>query len=310
MKQLHEVREEYGGVYVTRFPDGLLVPWKPLSVGDYIKYTHDHNRHFILSSRLEDEIFRKCVVDDSLVRQLPFLKAGVITTVVLNIWQYSGPSDISSFNHDLDVARAILNADGTRAIHDLVQVITLAFPYKPEEVYEMEYETFLLRLAQSEKKLLELGAIKEPISMKDTSQEQKRPSPLDEFIKGEAAAKPKVDAKKLWDQQQGLIPPDEPVKGPARQLWERHQQQVKHAPLKKRKQVQIHGKQWWKDSPVLEAKMNHNIDFQTESAEMHVLAATSHEKVDAHIDRVKMVQDTAWVYKDLIEAMKKRKSTG
>jgi len=303
MRLLHEVREEYGGVYVTCFDDGLLVPWQPLSMGDYIKYTQDYNRRVFVPSRLEDEIFRKCVVDDSLVRQLSFLKAGIITTVVLNIWQYSGPSGISSFNQDLEVARSMLNADGVRALHDLVQVITMAFPYKPEEVYDMEYETFLLRLAQSEKKLLELGAIKEPIVMQDVNQE-KGPSPLEQFIQGEAEVKkPKIDAKKLWDRQQGLDSSDDP----GRQLWDKHQQQAAHAPPK-RQPVQVHSKKWWSESPVLEAETQHKIDFKTEATEMQVLGATSHEKVDAHIDRAMMVKDTAWIYQDLINTLNKRKS--
>jgi len=85
MKRLYEVREDYGGVYVTIFPDDFIVPWCPLPIGDFIEYNTAYLRGVIPLSRLEDEIFRKCVVDDAIVRQMDLLKAGIISTVVQNI---------------------------------------------------------------------------------------------------------------------------------------------------------------------------------------------------------------------------------
>jgi len=303
MKQLYEVREKHGGVFVTCFDDGLLVPWKPLSMGDFIRYTLDHNRKLHLPVWLEDEIFRKCVVDKSILRQMDFLKAGVVSTVVLNIWQYSGPASIDGFNNDLHAARSVLNADGVKAIHDLVQVISMAFPYKPEEIYDMDYETFLFRLAQSEKKLMDLNALKEPIAMQNTSQPNMAQSALEEFAQeqairqGGAPPEPAVNAKRLWDEQQGH--------GAAEELWKQHLKKVQRAP-KKKVPVQRTDEKWWKKSPVLEAKERHNIDFNTEAAEMTAFGSTGHEKQDAFLDHAKMIEDAQWIYADLIKELEKK----
>jgi len=279
MQQLFEVRKEHGGVYVTVFEDGLLVPWKPLSLGDYIKYTQDSNRGLIPHAQLEDEIFVKCVQDDSVLRQMSFMKAGIIATVVSNIWQFSGPTGVNEFNDDLEAARHILLTDGVRALHELVQIITIAFPYKPEEVYEMPYETFLFRLAQSEKKLLELGLfLKEPISLQVPEDKDKRRK----LGKIEQPKKPVIDAKRLWDQQQAKSPAQE-------------KQPVKTE------------EKWWKTSPVLEATKEHGIDFTTEAAEQEVFGLTGHEKADADIDRASLVDDAQWIYADLLKELANRK---
>lgn len=290
MQQLYEVRKQYGGVFVTAFEDGLTVPWKPLSMGDYLKYTADQQRQLIPPGQLEDEIFTKYVQDESLVRQISFLKAGIVTTVTSNIWQFSGPSGIEEFNNDIETSRQLLFADGTNIFHQLTQIISMAFPYKPEEIYEMEYETFLFRLVQSEKKLLDMGLfLKEPISIYKQEDVQNKPSKL-----GRIKENHKIDAKKIWEDQQKQ-------KKEAKPLISNLASTLDPEELTKEDKLSPDDvkteEKWWTDSPVLEAPQKHNIDF--EKAELENLYVVRE-------DRVNLINDARVIYKDLLEKLAQR----
>jgi hypothetical protein len=285
MQQLYEIRKSHGGVFLTAFDDGMLVPWMPLSIEDYIKYSQDKTRGFIPVSQLEDEIFTKCVKDQALIRQMPYLKAGVVSTVVINIWQFSGPTGVHEFNQDLEIARQMMRADGARLLHELVQIISIAFPYKPEEIYAMDYQTFLFRLAQSERKLLQLGLfLQEPISLQEEN-ESKKNKKLGKIK--QPSSEHQLDAKKLWEAQQ------QPQQPPVARV--------------KIDDVQSTGDKWWTKSPVLEAPNKHNIDFQAEAA-IQGSFATGHEKADIHIETAKMVKDAQWIYADLLTNLSNRKN--
>lgn len=303
MEELFEIRRKWGGVYLTVFEDGLVVPWRPLSLGEYISYTRDYNRGLIPNAVIEDEIFKKCVVDPVFISQMPYLKAGIVSVVVMNIWQYSGPVGIQEFNKDLHTARDIMFGDGNRALQELVQIISMAFPYKPEEIYNMDYETFMLRLVQSEKKLLDLGIIKEPVEMKDLNAPP--PHPRHAIVQPD---KPKVDAKKLWEIQEGLrpvseiTPPVNPHKAP---------DPIRPVPMEEK------GK-WWNVSPVLEAKKRKKIDFKTEGEAADDTMLDSHERIEPkevkefirkkklRSERDKMIQDAEWIYADLLKQIRKK----
>jgi hypothetical protein len=279
MQALFEVREQYGNVWVTAFPDGLIVPWQLLPLGKYISYLQDHNRKAIPHVQLEDEIFRSCVLDKSIIRRMGFLKAGVVSTVVHNVWEYSGPTSISSFKADLDTARAMLHAD---------------FPYKPEEVYEMPYDVLMMRVAQAEHKLIELGLQSGPLEIFDRKEEgaTKGPKGSKRPQDPEQIAKAAIDAKKLWEQRQGE---PEPV--------------VQSVP----------GDRWWKVSPVLEANEHERKNVKPTPGLDEELALDNDERasppevrkflLDSKIGpaRDKMVQDARWIYKDLLEGLERKK---
>lgn len=303
MQDLFSIRKKHGAVYVTAFEDGQLVPWHPLSIGDYIKYNRDYNRGLIPSSIIEDEIYRKCVVDPVYLSQMPFLNAGVISVVVMNIWQYSGPVGIQEFNSDLQIARNVMFGDGTRAIQELIQLITMAFPYKPEEVEAMDYETFMLRLVQSEKKLLELGIIKESIEMKDLTEQKPGKKKLPHKVL--EPDKPKLDAKKLWEVQQGLRPPATPPVNPQQKAPQPSQSESPNS-------------KWYKVSPVLEATNKKKINFQAEAASADDTMLDSHERIEPQevkdfirkkklgSERDKMIEDARWIYADLLKELAKK----
>ena len=146
----------------------------------------------------------------------------------------------------------------------------------------MDYETFMLRLAQAEKKLLDLGIIKEPVVMREKEKDQKK-----------TVQRPKIDAKKLWEEQQQQIPVSEPQ--------------------------QISNKKWWKISPVLEATKKTKINLR-ESKDLNAsLLLDNDEKASSPEVREyileektksiqgKMIADAEWMYKDLLAELSSRK---
>lgn len=304
MLPLHKVRQGYGGIFATVFSEDLIVPWKPLSLGDFISYTRDYERGAIPSVLLEDEVFKKCVLDSSLVRQMNFLPAGLVSVVAQNIWEYSGPKGVSEFNQDLAGARHILFGGGSKALHELVTIIAMAFPYKPEEVYAMDYETFLLRLAQSEKKLIDMGVLKTSVDLIEEQVETPTPKKAKAF-----ADLNKVDIKKLWEEQHGIV--KEPLPPPP--VREKAPPPAPPGPS------QRDNKRWWKVSPVLEAQKSHGINFGADNASVENTVLDNHEMSEApevreylinektRDSRQKLIQDAQWIYKDLLEGLAKKK---
>ena len=171
-----DLREQHGSVFITETPDGLVVPWMPLSIGDFLEYDVQFRAGAIAPSVLENEIFTKCVTDKVLVKNFHLQKAGTVTTVVKSIMQASGPNSIDEMNETLDYFRGI----AAQPMHQLVSVICRAFPgYTPDDVYQMDYQKMTLRLALAESKLMALGLMSEPIVVYppgvDPDEKPKRP---------------------------------------------------------------------------------------------------------------------------------------
>jgi len=299
---LYEVRQQYGGVYVTVFPDGLTVPWKPLPLNEYIQYIYEYQRAIIPPAILEDEIFKKCVVDQTTIRHMPFLKAGIVTTVVRNIWEHSGPSNIDELNNDINRARAQLVAPDVKLFHELVMFVLNVFPYKPEEVYAMDYDTFMSRVVMAERKLLEAGAMKQPLIFENLEEKKQRRKRVEQHAKDAAEQMPKkVDARALWNEQQQ----QKRVSKKARVAAEK----LPDGPVGE-DYNNVDRKKWWNVSPVLEVPQpTHDINFRTEAAEQRAFVLTGHEKMDEHLEHAKMLEDAKIIYKDLIEEFKKRKNS-
>lgn len=154
------LRELHSEVYVTSFPDGTDVPWKPLSYGDFVRFSVAFQSGEELPAKLEDDVFRVAVLNKTLVEYIDTLPAGVVSTVVTHIMDVSGPNSIDDFNQKLEDNRA----KSESPLHMIVTVICRAFPaYTPEAIYSLDYETVMLRLAQAERLLLEAQIIAEPI---------------------------------------------------------------------------------------------------------------------------------------------------
>lgn len=173
MIELLQFRERYGDVYVLILPSGQKIPCQPLSVGDYLKYDSLFREGRIPSSYLENEIFQKCVLDKSFTGQINHLRAGIVTTVASLVMQISAPTDLAGIDQALAISRHKANA----TLHDLVAYVCQAFPaYKPEDLYDMPFDTFMLRVGMAERKLLNTGITHEPLSLIDYSKQKQGPA--------------------------------------------------------------------------------------------------------------------------------------
>jgi hypothetical protein len=165
------LRSEYGETYVVSFEDGTDVPCGLLSYGDFIYYSDLLKEDRVPKVIIEDEIFKKVVKDQVLVYRLDDLPAGTVPLVVEVILQLSGPPSTDQFNESIAEAREKVSS----SVHRLAAIVVQAFPaYKLEDIYAMDYNTFLTRLAQAEQILLSVGAITEPISLIDPKAEQQK----------------------------------------------------------------------------------------------------------------------------------------
>ena len=165
----------YGDQFVTILTDGLEIVWRPLTIGEFVEFDKLIKSNKYPIGFIEDEIFRKCVKNKFLVNNLSDIKAGIVSTVVTTILQYSGPSSIDELNYFLNLNRAV----SREIIHEIIGYICWAFPaYKPEDLYNLDYHTLMLRLAQAETKLGNLGLISQPFSFLSPEQEkQQKESP-------------------------------------------------------------------------------------------------------------------------------------
>lgn len=176
-RDLYSLRTKYGEVYVTVFPDGTKVPWEQLSVEDFIHYSNKFTSGRFPESHTEDEIFRKCCKDPTLVASLDHLDAGLITTVVTQIMEISGPSTTQEISFDLNVARSQVGD----FISDGVGLICQTFPgYTPETVLQLDYRTFMKRLALAERRLLAMGILQQPIII-ESGEEEPAPTIQDKW---------------------------------------------------------------------------------------------------------------------------------
>jgi hypothetical protein len=158
---LASLRRKYGPVFITAISENEIIPWKQLNIGEFLEYSSILDSNQYARVTIEDEIFQKCVVDDLLVSRMSNFNAGTISSVVGDILRASGPETITELNEALAISRM----KASQAIHETVALIAQAFPaYKLEDLYALDYPSFLLRLAQAESKLMKIGILQEPIS--------------------------------------------------------------------------------------------------------------------------------------------------
>jgi hypothetical protein len=188
MLTIQDYREIFGSCFLSETPDGQVIPWKPLSIENWIKYTNTISSNLFAPSIIFQEIFRLCVLDKTFVDNIDKQKIGTIQLVVENILEMSGPKGLSGLDNDIKQSRTIISTP----IHQFVSLICQAFQgYTPDDVYKMDYETLLLRLALAEDKLLKTGILKEPIMLSSGEEEQQ---PV------RNKRKSKIDTKKLKEE--------------------------------------------------------------------------------------------------------------
>jgi len=269
--RLVQTRKLYGEVFVTVFDDETIVPWKLLSLEDFISYSQQYENSIVPIAVIEDEIFRKCVLDDNLVRNMDQLLAGTVATVVFNIIANSGPGSAEGFTNDLDYARYAIRDPRFASIYDMGEWITIAFPsYRVEDIYKLNYKAFLLLVAQAEKKLIAMNIIQGPFEL------------ITKDIKEEKPKKRNIDANDLW-----AIHNTDP-KNPQGSLSSQKIEDVV--------------------SPII-ANPNKRLkarDLEKERKEAEK-GLRGHDLVDSHIIRAQMVSDAQVIYADVLEYLDSQK---
>jgi hypothetical protein len=311
---LCEVRKRYGGTYVSLFEDGTTIPWRVLTLDEFVHYSIDQARGVIPAAILEDEIFRKCVLDPVTIQSMDRMPAGIVTTVSGQIWKHSGPHGPAQVNEDLDTARILNRLPEISFLNELVNQVIIAYPaYTPDDLYKMDYQTFLSRAALAEERLLRAGVVEEPF-IAYSPEQLEQPDPnivsieerkriVDEYIAKQTGTKTPPHAGPLDN-----TPPPREERLP--NIHEYRQQVKEHgvsyqAPRPPPIGKDIARDKWWKISPVLEAPRKVPLHFAADN----VAAAegmSGWDKVDLPIIRAKMIEDAQEIYKDLIEEVERR----
>lgn len=160
METIFRHRREHGECFVTRLFNGLEIPWNPLSLKEYIEYDLEFKIGRIPAATLEDEIFKKCVLDSHTKMNIDILDAGIVTTVAGQIMDFSGPGGPDQLGNDLNEARVRVD----NFINDSIAIILQTFSgYTAEQVYALSYQEFLELLAMAERRLMAMGILQEPI---------------------------------------------------------------------------------------------------------------------------------------------------
>lgn len=184
MKTPADLRERYGEIFVLELSDGQQVPFKLLSLKDYFSYSKAIEAGLIPKSILENEIFEKCVLDNVLVNSIHNQKAGTPTVVADTILQYSAPRSIEEFQYFLNYNRNIVS----NVLYQVINIICLGFnSYTPDDILSKDIYEILFLLALAERKLLETGALSEPLDFSGGERQPKQ-------------KKPKVDISKLREE--------------------------------------------------------------------------------------------------------------
>lgn len=184
--------------YVSVFPDGTEVPWNPLTIGEYLSFV---NNLYYSPDEIEDIIFKKCVPDPYFHKD-PNLKAGTVSTVSFAILANSSPQTIEELNAILNYHR---NSIYSNIIEELVIHVCWAFPsYKIEDVYALDYDTFLKRVAQAEYKLMRSGIIQKPFTIQNTQNiEEQQMQPREEKLEKRLRENKKLREK--FEKQRDMI---------------------------------------------------------------------------------------------------------
>jgi hypothetical protein len=191
---LLHIRERYKEGYVTQLSNGELIPWKSLSVKDYLYYQELIASNKYPAAIIENEIFSKCVLNQYLVDTIDKLPAGIVTTVVQGIMSLSAPNSIEGIEHSLNQHRIKVSG----LIHDLVCIVCQAFPaYTPDELYTMPYELFIDRVALAERKLLSTGLLQNPLELIDAKEK-----PIQEKSRPKQTQPPKVNLAQKYKEQE------------------------------------------------------------------------------------------------------------
>jgi hypothetical protein len=161
-------RKRYGDNWLTIFPESLEIPWRQLTLQEFLDYDSLFRSGRYTAVEVEDEIFCTAVLNSTYIENIDILPAGVVSVVASQILEISGVQSPEQITQDLNLARDQVQD----FISSALTLICSVFPaYTPEAVLALNYQNFMRRLAMAERRLLELGVLKEPISVLSPEQE-------------------------------------------------------------------------------------------------------------------------------------------
>jgi hypothetical protein len=142
-----ELYGKYKDLYLFNTGKGSVL-FKALSYADSETAKRICKNYPALAPIVEDNIWKKCVIEHTLPGTVDTLNAGLVSTIVRLILNFSNPTSHYDIENELNEIRA-----KTRNIREEIIIkICQAFPsYTPEDVEDMEWRTQLKRLAQAEK---------------------------------------------------------------------------------------------------------------------------------------------------------------
>jgi len=137
---------------------------------DFLQHSADFRNGSIPQYIIEEEIFKKCVVDKKIANDLT-LPAGVVPVTVANIVASSGPASMAQFNEEIALAREAI----AKPLYEFTTLICQAFPgYTPQEVLALDYPEFMKTLAQAEAVLMSAGVLAQPLFLLPAEEPKKR----------------------------------------------------------------------------------------------------------------------------------------
>ena len=139
--------KKHKNLYVFSSPEGRAL-FSLLPIKDYYLIKRVAVEFPGLRLKIEEDIWRDCVIEQTFGGNPDNLPAGIVTTIAQVIMQKSCPTNIDKVGEDLDKARGKMG----EMVRQLVLKVCEAFPnYSPEDVFNFDWETLIERVAESEK---------------------------------------------------------------------------------------------------------------------------------------------------------------
>lgn len=168
---MFELKEQVGdNLYCFNFPDGIVIPFRLLSLGEYNSCRTSLSIGVITAQDIYDSIYKTCVLNQAYREHIDDLKAGIPNLVAKVIYYMSGPNDISFMQQLLDVERNVAQTFESQ----MKATICRVFPgYTMNMLDDLKFPQLIKLFAEAESVLLQTQQITEPYKIVDKNEEQK-----------------------------------------------------------------------------------------------------------------------------------------
>lgn len=176
MNSYLDAKCKYKHLYKFHAVSGDEIVYRLLTWQEYQSYTGAIDSGLTVSSDIEEEIFKKCVISDIYTDCIDHLLVGDVLTVVNLILTQSGPQDIDEIDATLDKKREAVYSLNNQ----IISLICQAFPgYTPDAIEQMDWDTIMERLALAESILISQNILQDPIQISGKKKAKHSKQPLD-----------------------------------------------------------------------------------------------------------------------------------